>query len=354
MEITKDIEVPASSLARKDAVADAKEVVRAAEDLQGLVASEAKRLMMVANEGVQGDIAAGSETAAPEAGTGIPDSPHSNTIIEVESHSTQSSSSQSTSSLYSSELDDLPIGLVYKTTKKDHSSTTKIHKKPAVDTTQEPVRSDIDERIIGMSQRKADFYNRFPVNNPLKPPMIPPLNVVPADAEFTAGHIGSELSNPLDSSSSQPPSSTKTTPKTNVLDNLVSHYSGELPGVEPNLQRASEVTSMKVASESPQQQAPNQQMASTTCPDHASKTVPEHIAPEYIVPEQYFPGHILTPASPEAISESDFMITSDVPDVNNEQSSSTMIEKSILDKPTTRISTPNFINNQPSTSITQT
>jgi len=37
-----------------------------------------------------------------------------------------------------------------------------------------------------------------------------------------------------------------------MLDQLGSHYSGELPEVESELQKASEVASNKVASESPQ------------------------------------------------------------------------------------------------------
>ena len=49
-----------------------------------------------------------------------------------------------------------------------------------------------------------------------------------------------------------------------MLDDLVNHYSGELPCYEPNLEKASEVASDEVTLESPQQQAPNLQMASTT------------------------------------------------------------------------------------------
>jgi len=46
-----------------------------------------------------------------------------------------------------------------------------------------------------------------------------------------------------------------------VLDQLVSHCSGELPEVESALQKASEVASDKVASESPQQQQAEPQIA---------------------------------------------------------------------------------------------
>ena len=54
--------------------------------------------------------------------------------------------------------------------------------------------------------------------------------------------------------------------------NLVNHYSGELPGVESKLEKASEVASGEVASESPQQQTPNLQTASATI-----LVIPEHI-----------------------------------------------------------------------------
>jgi hypothetical protein len=110
--------------------------------------------------------------------------------------------------------------------------------------------------------------------------MIQPLNMVPSEEN-------------IESSSSQPPS-TNPTQDTTVIDNLVSHYSGELPEVRPSLQRASEVGSKEVASESPQQQPPNLQMTSTIRPVHVSSSehvstsehvsIPEPVVPEHIVP----------------------------------------------------------------------
>jgi len=60
-----------------------------------------------------------------------------------------------------------------------------------------------------------------------------------------------------------------------VLDNLVNHYSGELPGYETNLEKASELAYDEVILECPQQNAPNLEMASLTC----TKIVihPEHL-----------------------------------------------------------------------------
>jgi len=42
-----------------------------------------------------------------------------------------------------------------------------------------------------------------------------------------------------------------------VLNNLSSHLSGELPNVDINLQKASEVTTFEVASENQHQSEPN-------------------------------------------------------------------------------------------------
>jgi hypothetical protein len=133
-----------------------------------------------------------------------------------------------------------------------------------------------------------------------------------------------------------------------VLDNLVCHYSSELLGVKPNSQKASEEASMEVTLESPQHQTSNLHMASTTSPEHVS--TPEHVVPAHIVPEQLVPDQTLSPAIPETVNEPDFMITSDALDVEVEQSSSTVIEKSVPEKPSTSNPTPNSINNQPSSS----
>jgi hypothetical protein len=116
-EMAKGIEVPASSLAREDTGVLAQQVVEATEDVQALATSEAGKMLMEvsADEGVQEDIATGSETVAPEAEEqGNPDLSHTD-VIEVESGSSQSSPSKSTSSSSSSsstDYDDVPLGFV--------------------------------------------------------------------------------------------------------------------------------------------------------------------------------------------------------------------------------------------------
>jgi hypothetical protein len=241
-------------------------------------------MVVSATEDVQEDTAAGSEAAAPGADeTGIPNSPHSHNVVEIGLESTQSSPSKSTSSSSFTDIDDVPLGQRYPKLTKSQPTSTKTNKKPKTNNSQEPVRTPIDDRIIGLAQRKAYLYNRFPVNyNPLRPPMIQPLNMVPSDENVEP------------SSSSQPPS-TNQTEDTTVIDNLVSHYTGELPEVRPSLQRASEVASEEVASESPQQQPPNPQITTTISPAHEHVSASEHVSisesavPEPTVPEQLAP-----------------------------------------------------------------
>jgi hypothetical protein len=129
---------------------------------------------------------------------------------------------------------------------------------------------------------------RLPANHPYQPPMIEPLRFVPTDAKVMGEYVGLESSNRNESPLSHPKPTTHIS-KPSILENLVNHYSGELPGVESNLEKASEVASSEVALESPQQQASNVQMASTTCPN---VSVPEHFVPKHSVPEQLVYVHI--------------------------------------------------------------
>jgi hypothetical protein len=178
----------------------------------------------------------------------------------------------------------------------------------------------VNERIGNMSEMRNQVCERLPLNHPFPPQIIQPLNMVPPE-------VNVEIS-----SSSSQPSSTKPTQETSMLDNLVSHYSGELPEVRP--------ITMEVTLESPLHQAPNQQMTTTTSYELVSS--PEHVVPEHAIPEH---------AIPETVSEPDFMITSDAFDVEMEKSFSTMVIQSVPDKPSTsNTQTPNSTNNQPSSS----
>jgi len=67
----------------------------------------------------------------------------------------------------------------------------------------------------------------------------------------------------------------------------VTHYSGELPGYESNIEKASDIASDEVMAESPHQQTPNHEMASSIDsilipdihpePDHHEQSVPEQV-----------------------------------------------------------------------------
>jgi len=242
--------------------------------------------------------AATSEVDALEAAQGNPDSLHSANIIEIESSSEsfQTSTSTSTSTSDSSDLDDVALNKIYKSL----SPSTKLKKKPS-DEPYEPLYPSVLDRIDEMSQMRVDLCAKLPADHPFQPPMIDclqsipadaegvdkpagsvsanistsshpnqppvakPLNFAPADAKTIGEQASSESANLVETSSPQPKSSSKSS-EPSVLDQLVNHYSSELPGVESELEKAYEVASGEVASESPQQQTPNLQTASTTSP----------------------------------------------------------------------------------------
>ena len=296
-ELAKKIEVPASSIAREDVGTDAQEVIKAAEVEQELVATEASSLLMVVVEEVQKENVDCSEVGVSKAARGNPDFQHNANVIVVESSST--TSSQSTSS---SDIDNIPLNRVYENLHKalSPSSSTKLQKKPNDDTF-EPMHPSVQERIHDMAQMGFKVCERLPANHPFQPPMVKPLQSIIVDAEVIGEHVGPKSANRNVSSSSHPTSTTHTS-EPSVLENLVSHYSGELPGVEPNQEKASEVAYSEVALESPQQQSPNVQMTSTTCPDVSA---PKHVAPEHSGSRQLVPFHIESHPSLEKVSEPD-------------------------------------------------
>jgi len=123
----------------------------------------------------------------------------------------------------------------------------------------------VEEIIHEMQQRRINSCVRLPVDHPLQPPMIEPLQSIPADAEVVGEPTGPESANHEVSLATSKPTTQTSDPY--VIQDMINHYSGELPGFEPNLERASELASNEVISESPQQQEPNLHMASNTCTD---------------------------------------------------------------------------------------
>jgi len=119
--------------------------------------------------------------------------------------------------------------------------------------------------------------------------MIDPIQFVPANAEGVDDHTGTDIAN-IDVSSSKPISQTQTTQtsESSIIQNLVNHYSGELPKYETNLEKASDIASDEVMAESPQQHEPDQEMASSTNTNSVliPDPVPEQNVPKLVVPEQ--------------------------------------------------------------------
>jgi hypothetical protein len=83
------------------------------------------------------------------------------------------------------------------------------------------------ERISELSKMKIQVSARLPADHPFEPPMIEPLQFVPADVETIGEPVGPESTN---LNVSEP----------SILDESTI---GELPDFEPNLQQASEIAS---------------------------------------------------------------------------------------------------------------
>jgi len=81
-------------------------------------------------------------------------------------------------------MDDIPLNRVYGNLNKSLSPppSTKTQKKPDYDTFV-PMYPSVEERLHDIQQRRIDACKNLPVNNPLQPPMIEPIQYVPADAE---------------------------------------------------------------------------------------------------------------------------------------------------------------------------
>jgi hypothetical protein len=101
-----------------------------------------------------------------------------------------------------------------------------------------------------LAQMRFNVCARLPADHPFQPPMIEPLQSIPTDAE-NLGELAVPVSGNHESSSSSHPKPTTHTLEPSVLENLINHYSGELPGVEPNLEKASKVAYSEVALEKP-------------------------------------------------------------------------------------------------------
>jgi len=268
LEIAAQISVPSDVLLQKTTGEAAQPAIELSKDLQQIIRLEA----------------ATSEVAASRGNSDL-----SHSVIEVESGSETSISSPD-----SSDLDDVTLSLLYKNISPSTKQKQKVNAEPF-----EPLYPVVLKSIGEMSQTKVDICNKLPANHPFQPPMVKPLNIAPANAKGSDEPAGSASATTTTSSQSDQPTLVKplnftqtqaeietdtcepsnSQPKwptklfePNVLDQLVSHYYGELPEVESELQKAFEVAPDEVASESPQQQSAEPQTDSTKI----------QIIPEYI------------------------------------------------------------------------
>jgi len=242
-EIAHEIGAPTEQLLKESTIEAAQMGIELTKELQQLVVADERE----AGENGQKEEAATSEADASEGTQGNTDSLHTINVIEIESSSASPSYSTSTSDSF--DLDDVPLKKIYTSINKSLSPSTKLKKKPS-DETYEPLYPSILERIGEMSQMRIDVCARLPADHPLQPPVIKPFNFVPADAEVIGEQVGLESVNINESSSSHPKSPTQSS-EPSVIENLVNQYSGELPGVESNQEKASRVPSDEVTLESP-------------------------------------------------------------------------------------------------------
>ncbi len=100
----------------------------------------------------------------------------------------------------------------------------------------------VEERLIGLQQRRINACIHILADHPLQPLVIEAIQSIPADAQSVDDHIGTKSAN-INVSSPHPTSPTQTTPTTetsepSIIQNLVDHYSGELPEYELNLEKS--------------------------------------------------------------------------------------------------------------------
>jgi len=192
LEIAAQISVPANVLLEKTTIEAVQAGIELTEDLQQLVVS--RELLKDAEE-----LAAGSEATTSEAAAsrGNLDVSNSANIIEIE-YGTSTPTSSPTHTSDSSDLDDVTLSLLYKNISTSSKPIQKANPKPFE--SKYPV---VLKSIGEMSQKRIDICNKLPIDHPLQPPMVEPLNIAPADAEGSDEPAGSASATIITSSQTQ-------------------------------------------------------------------------------------------------------------------------------------------------------
>jgi len=240
------------ALDRETAILAASEVIKASREVQELAASKVENLVLrTAFEVGASEQPASEEHPQPESLEG--NSLSQATVVEVVtlssfSDSPSSSSSSEPSSSSSTDSDDIPLSRVVPSLRnKTPSPSTKLHKEPATDSFI-PVYESVEARTIAMQQIRIEKCKNLLENHPLQPPVIESIQSIPASAEG-ASDSGTDLdiSNESVATPNSPTPNTSNNNQTleqTVISNLESHYSGELPGYQP--QMTSDITSDEV------------------------------------------------------------------------------------------------------------
>jgi len=179
-EIAAQILVPFDVLLQEASFEAAQAGIELTADLQQLVVSG--ELLKDSEERAAGSEAATLEAAASR---GDPDVSNFANIIEIES-GTSTSTSSPTHTSDSSDIDDVPLNLLYKNISPSTKQKQKVNDKPF-----EPVYPAVLKSIGEMSQMRIDICNKLPANHPFQPPMVEPLNIALADAECSDEPAGS-------------------------------------------------------------------------------------------------------------------------------------------------------------------
>jgi len=177
LQLAKDIEIPAEVLAKESTVEAAQLGLKLTENLQQMI--EADGVLKTVEDAQEEDVCLEVVTSeAPK--DNIDSHTVADEIIIVESSTSSetrtSSASLSSSSSTSSDQDDIPLSKVYTTLNKalSPSLSNKTSKNPDYDTFV-PMYPSVEERLIGLQQRRIDACIHLPVDHPLQPPMIEPI-----------------------------------------------------------------------------------------------------------------------------------------------------------------------------------
>jgi len=108
VELARQIEVPASNIAREDAAEAAQQVIKAAEVVQELAATEAEVLALVGSEAAEGNVGTSESPVSPEAPEGVFDMLHTDVeVVELGSSSSDTRSNSPSSSSSTTSSDDM-------------------------------------------------------------------------------------------------------------------------------------------------------------------------------------------------------------------------------------------------------